>query len=283
MKIRSHFAFGLVRRAALLSAGLAALASGVRPARADDNSWGTAPGAQGAPAPNAPPAAPGAFRSETSSVVADAALVPVIYLDRAVVRFSAPETGGTLSPHFIFERELAFEARREALADRSYVPDADRPYGRHHLQAALERHIAETLLASLRIDPEPAAERIDMQIRAARVLLTEQVGGALALQDAAREEGIGDLELRNLLRRRARASLYLDQMVAPMLEPSEAELRKIHRTGQTPFRGQPYREISPKLRRWYIGTRLGAAALSYYQNARARLNVDFLPRALPSR
>jgi hypothetical protein len=309
MKIGSHRAFGLVRRAAF---GFATLTSLVRPAYADDDSWGMAPErpsaatSEGAPPPAAPPtqttsteapstaapeasapgapsAAPGAFQSETSTVVADAALVPVIYLDRAVVRFSAPETGGTLSPHFIFERELAFEARLEALADRTYVPDADRPYGRHHLQAALERHIAETLLASLRIDPEPAAERIDMQIRAARVLLTEQVGGALALQDAARQEGIGDLELRKLLRRRARASLYLDQMVAPMLEPSEAELRKLHRTAQTPFRGQPYREISPRLRRWYIGTRLGAAALAYYQNARARLSLEFLPRALPSR
>ncbi len=203
---------------------------------------------------------------------------PVVALDRVVVRFSAPETGGALSPHFVFERELAFEARLEALADSSYVPDEDRPYGRHHLQAALERHVAETLLASLRITPEPAPERVEAQIRAARVLLAEQVGGALALQSAARAEGIGDLELRSLLRRRARASLYLDAMVAPMLEPSDAELRKIHRVGQTPFRGSPYRQVEAKLRRWYIATRLGEAALTFYQNARARLVIEYLPR-----
>ncbi len=221
------------------------------------------------------------FTSGTSSVVADAPRVPVILLDRVAVRFSAPETGGPLSPHFIFERELAFEARLEALADSTYVPEPERPYGRHHLQAALERHIAETLLASLRIDPEPQPERVEAQIRAARVLLAEQVGGALALQVAARAEGIGDLELRNLLRRRARASLYLDAMVAPMLEPSDAELRKVHRFAQTPFRGSPYRQIETKLRRWYIATRLGAAALTFYQNARARLVIEFLPRARP--
>ncbi len=256
----------LVIWSALLSFGVSV------PARADTPP--AAPPPRGAD----PPTGGGVFSSGSSSVLADAARVPVILLDRAVVRFSAPETGGTRSPHFIFERELAFEARLEALADATYQPDADHPYGRHHLQAALERHVAETLLASLRIDPEPAPERIEAQIRAARVLLAEQVGGALALQSASREEGIGDLELRNLLRRRARASLYLDAMVAPMLEPSDAELRKVHRLGQTPFRGSSYRQIEAKLRRWYIAARLGAAALTFYQNARARLVIEFLPR-----
>src|ERR1043165_6593928 len=31
-------------------------------------------------------------------------------LDRAIVRYVAPETGGSRSPRFIFERVLAFEA-----------------------------------------------------------------------------------------------------------------------------------------------------------------------------
>jgi hypothetical protein len=195
------------------------------------------------------------------------------------VRFSVPETGGTLSPHYLFERELAFEARLEALADETFRPTEEVPYRRHHLQAALERHIAETLLASLNIAPAPSADRVDAQIRAARVLLTEQVGGALALQAAARSEGLGDLEVRGLLRRKAKASLYLHEMVAPMLEPSEAELRRVHRAGKTPFRGQPYRAIAPKLRRWYVAQRLGEAALAYYQNARARLTIEYLPRS----
>ena len=38
-------------------------------------------------------------------------------VDRAVVRFDAPETGGIAHPRFVFERELAFEARLEALGD----------------------------------------------------------------------------------------------------------------------------------------------------------------------
>lgn len=201
------------------------------------------------------------------------------FLDRVVVRFSVPETGGALSPHFVFERQLAFEARLEALMDATFQPSEEVPYRRHHLQAALERHIAETLLASLRIQPAPSREELDAQIRAARVLLTELVGGALALQRAAQAEGLGSLEIRGLLRRKARASLYLDRMVAPMLEPSEAELRRVHRSGKTPFRGQSYRAVAPKLRRWYVAQRLGEAALAYYQNARARLTIEYLPRA----
>jgi hypothetical protein len=41
----------------------------------------------------------------------------VTLLDRVVVRWSAPETGGPGKPQFIFERELAFEARLESLMD----------------------------------------------------------------------------------------------------------------------------------------------------------------------
>src|SRR5690606_10733992 len=129
---------------------------------------------------------------------APATAVQNSFLVRVVVRFSVPETGGALSPHFLFERELAFEARLEALIDSTFQPSAEVPYRRHHLQAALERHIAETLLASLNIAPAPSAESVDAQIRAARVLLAEQVGGALALQMAASAEGIGDLERRAL-------------------------------------------------------------------------------------
>src|SRR5690606_9510556 len=78
-----------------------------------------------------------------------------ITIDRAVVRFSAPEGGGRERPYFVYERELAFEARLVARADLAHRSKSE-PYRRHHLQAALERHIAETLLAALTIDPSPS-------------------------------------------------------------------------------------------------------------------------------
>src|SRR5271156_1342879 len=67
----------------------------------------------------------------------------VTILDRVVVRWHAPETGGPAKPQFIFERELAFEARLESLSDPDPEPG---PYHDRHVRAALDRHIAETLL-----------------------------------------------------------------------------------------------------------------------------------------
>ncbi len=68
-----------------------------------------------------------------------------VALDRAVVRFEAPETGGALRPQFVYERELAFEARLEALADADRA-QGGAPYLDRHVRAALERHVAEELL-----------------------------------------------------------------------------------------------------------------------------------------
>ena len=50
-----------------------------------------------------------------------------ILLDRAVVRFTAPEIGGARNPQFIYERTLAFEARVEALSDPGFTARARLP------------------------------------------------------------------------------------------------------------------------------------------------------------
>jgi hypothetical protein len=197
-------------------------------------------------------------------------------LERAVVRFAAPETGGARTPRFIFERVLAFEARLEALADPDRSQVDTEPYRERHVRAALERHVAETLLASLRVEPEPTPRELVRQSEAARAMLAERVGGAPALEHAARAEGIDSGEMRRLFRRQARASLYLDRMVAPMLRPSDAELYNLHRTAPTPFRALPYERAALPLRRWYVGRRLSAALASFYQNARSRLQIVVL-------
>lgn len=194
-------------------------------------------------------------------------------VDRVVVRFSAPELGGVRSPRFISARLLAFEARVEALADPDRTGAA---YRERHVSAALERHIAETLLAGLRIDPEPSASVLRAQADAARRALEERVGGAGPLEAAARAEGVSPRELVALCQRQARASLYLDRMVSPMLAPSDAELRTLYRTERTPFRDAPFETILPALRRWYVSNRLQAALSGFYQNARSRLRIVML-------
>jgi hypothetical protein len=196
-----------------------------------------------------------------------------VVVDRAVVRFTAPELGGARSPRFILARVLAFEARLEALID----PDrSGSTYRERHLSAALERHIAETLLAGLRIDPEPTAREIAAQTEAARRLMEERAGGAANIERAAREEGLSAREVMALWQRQARASLYLDRMVSPMLSPSDAELRTLYRTERTPFRDAPFETVLPGLRRWYVSNRLQSALAAYYQNARSRLTIVVL-------
>lgn len=200
---------------------------------------------------------------------------PLLTVDRAVVRFSAPEGAGRERPYFVYERELAFEARLVARADPAHRAKSE-PFRRHHLQAALERHIAETLLAALTIDPAPSQSEISEQLAAAREMVVEAVGGESVLNLAAREEGLGSLELRRFFRRRSLASLYLNVMVEPMLEPSPLQLRRVHERGEGPLADRPFAEAEPALRRWYVAQSLRAAVQAYYQNARTRLRVDFL-------
>lgn len=195
-----------------------------------------------------------------------------VSVDRAVVRFHAPDTGGVKSPHFVYERVLAFEARLEAMADPGRESGA-RPYRSRHVITALERHVAETLLASLHIDPEPTPAELSRQMQSARLRIVERVGGERAFLEAMTAERVGERDVFGILRRQALASLYLDRMVTPMLEPSEAELRAAYTRKDAPFREIPYAQARPLVERWYTARKLGAAVQAYYQNARGRLTL----------
>ena len=197
-----------------------------------------------------------------------------ITLDRAVVRFYAPETGGVQRPRFIYERSLAFEARVEALAaqDRG----GEEPYRERHVSAALERHVSEVLLSSLRIEPEPSEALLSRQVELARKVLSDRVGGEAALLEAQRAEGISNAELSSVLRRQARASLYLDRMVAPMLRPSDAELEAIQRSAPAALQNEPFVRARPLLLRWYVSRRLSSAMASFFQEARSRVTITLL-------
>ncbi|HYQ15873.1 MAG TPA: hypothetical protein VEQ58_08950 [Polyangiaceae bacterium] len=197
-----------------------------------------------------------------------------LVVDRVVVRFYAPETGGVERPRFITERRLAFEARIEALADQDR--GSDQAYRERHVSAALERHISEVLLSSLRIEPEPTEAMMARQLELARKLLSDRVGGDEALLAAQGAEGISSAELSSLLRRQARASLYLDRMVAPMLRPSDAELEAIQRSAPAGLQSEPFARVRPLLLRWYVSKRLGTAMSSFFQEARSRVTITLL-------
>ena len=212
----------------------------------------TGAGAQ-AEGPPGSPAAPGA-----------------VHLDRVIARWSAPETGGAQQPQFIFERELAFETRLETLAEIEPEPGM---YPDRHVRAALDRHIAETLLASLPVQPPPRPREIAARAEAARAILEQRVRGRDRLLAAATAEGISSDELDALLRREAKASLYLDRMVAPMLTPSLVDLRALHQAGATPYKDDDFDRVQPALVRWYVGQKMSQAIETYYSNARGRVTL----------
>jgi hypothetical protein len=195
-----------------------------------------------------------------------------VLVDRVVARFRPSDATGEAGVHVVFARELSFEARIEAMS-LGDAPDT-RPSERH-IRAALARHVTETLLGELPL--EPAATPIEIGERAARArtLLEARVGGRARLARALALDHISGDELDALMRRAARASLYLDRMVAPLVEPSDAELRELHATGQTPFSDKPFVDAAPEVRRWVVSRRLAEALDAFYQRARARILVTW--------
>ncbi len=204
------------------------------------------------------------------------AVVDRAVVDRAVVRFIAPEIGGVMSPQFIFERELAFEARLEALSDTGFRVTEATPFRERHVRAAMERHVAESLLAGLRTTPTPSEAEVRRRAREARAAWAQRTGGDRGIVSAAEAEGLSQAELLRVFRRQARASLYVDRMITPMLRPSRAELESLHASAETPYRQLRFREAEPHLRRWYVSRRLAAALQEFYQNARTRVQIQLL-------
>ncbi len=219
-----------------------------------------------------------AFVSHASAQVVSRAAGSAVqpHVDRVVARFTAPELGGVDVPNFVFERELSFQARLEALADPRFSPSVEEPYQAIHVRNALERHIAEAILESLQMTPLPTPAEIEQRARAAEASLVKNVGGRAALSLAARSEGLAQREVYRLIQRRARASLYLDRMVAPMLYPSEAELQSLHGTGRTPFSRENYASVAREVRGWYVSRSLRQAVSAYYEGARTRIQLTII-------
>jgi hypothetical protein len=200
-------------------------------------------------------------------------------LDRAVVRFYAPETGGTAHPRFVDQRTLAFEARLESMAER---PEGiGEGYQDRHVRAALEHHVGEEMLASLahklmagsppnRRPSDADLARVGQELGAA---LFERLGGKAQVEAAAAAEQLDPSELDTISRRQALAAWYLDRAVSPILQPSEEQLREVFRTSTHPYRGRPFDEVRTDLARWFVMERVRAAETAFYQGARTRVVV----------
>lgn len=195
-------------------------------------------------------------------------------VDRVVVRFFSPETGGITKPRFITERVLAFEARIEAVAEGA--PDDARE--ERFLRTAIDRHVAEEMLANLMIERGSEPKDLLALTADARKALADRVGGEAALRSFAAREGLDDDEVVTMVRRKVRAAYYIDRALAPILHPSEEELREAFRTSLHPYRTGKFEEVQEPLRRWVVYERLRVAEVAFLQAARSRVRILVVPR-----
>jgi hypothetical protein len=209
---------------------------------------------------------------------ASAETTPHAVVDRAVVRFLSPETGGAAHPRFVLERTLALEARLEAMAEKGGIGEA---YQDRDVRAAMEHDVAEQMLASLAeklIADSPAEKRpglgevprVEAQLGPA---LVERLGGRARVDEAAQAEHIDGPEVDTLLHRAALAAWYLDRAVTPILHPSDEQLRDVFRTSAHPYRGQPFEQVREGLARWFVVERVRVAESAFLQSARSRVKI----------
>jgi hypothetical protein len=211
-----------------------------------------------------------------SPALAQTAAIPV---DRAVVRFYAPETGGTAYPRFVTERTLAFEARLEAMA---LSPQGiGEGYSDQEVHAALEHHVAEEILATLadRLIADSPPDRRPTSAELSGVehdlgeAMLERLGGRERVDRAAMAEQLDPDEVTALFRRSALAAWYVDRAIAPILHPSEEQLRDVYRTSAHPYRGRPLEEVRGALERWFGAERARVAESAFLQGARSRVKI----------
>jgi len=191
--------------------------------------------------------------------------------DRVAVRYVSPDTGGPSRPRFLTERTLAFEARLLSLAE-----DSSLDYQERHLRTALDLHIGRDMLAALPLDREPDPQTLARVVATLKHALLDRIGGAEALAKAAKADGISDAEVDAFFARDARAALYVDKSITPVLYPSENQLRDVFRTTANPYRDKNFQDIREDLSRWLVGERVRSSETSFLQTARSRVVLTYI-------
>jgi len=207
---------------------------------------------------------------------------PPITADTVVVRFHAPETGGAARPRYVTARSLAFEARLVSLESAIGgglsvdAHDAQSTYDERDVRAALDQIIAEEMLAKLPLDKEPDVATLGRVVDTMRQAQQQRVGGAANFEKAALREGIASTEVDAMLRRRARAAIYIDRAVGNILGPTEEQLHDVYRTTAHPFRGKTFEDCHDDLARWLVAERFRAAETAFLEGARTRVTVVYV-------
>jgi hypothetical protein len=194
---------------------------------------------------------------------------PFATVDSIAVRYFAAETGGPARPRFITSRQVDFEARLLSLEE-----DPQGAVQARHVREAIESHIADDVLASLPLDPEPDPATLQRVGELLRAGLEQRASGKAAFDQAAKQDGIAPDEVDAFIRREARAAIYLDR-TTPLLSYTEDQLREAYRTTSHPFRQRRFDDVRQDLARWLVIERFREAEQAYLQTARARLTIVY--------
>jgi hypothetical protein len=206
---------------------------------------------------------------------------PSFHVDRVAVRYVTPETGGNARPRFITERELAFFARLEALAEQTPIEGDE--YPERYMRAATDRLVARAMLASLFVQRGTEPPDLPRLTAEAKGEIAERIGGAAVLDATMKSEGLEDAELEAFLRDEVRATWYVDRVITPILAVTEDALREAFRSVLHPFRGMKFEDARPLLRRWLVVERMRTTELEFLQGARARIQIASVPRRVAQR
>jgi hypothetical protein len=193
-----------------------------------------------------------------------------VTIDSIAVRFIAPDMGGATKPRFITARQLSFESRLYALEE-----DPSGVVQPRHAHAAVEAHMAEEMLRALPLEHPPDPKALADTVAAFRSALEQRVTGKPAIERAEKLEGIEPAELDAILERQARAALYVDRAVTPILATNEDQLRDTYRTTSHPFRSRSFEDCRDDLARWIVVERFRSAEQAFLQSARARITVVY--------
>ncbi|HEX7600432.1 MAG TPA: hypothetical protein VF316_02460, partial [Polyangiaceae bacterium] len=87
---------------------------------------------------------------------------------------------------------------------------------------------------------------------------------------------IASTEVDAMLRRRARAAIYIDRAVGNILGPTEEQLHDVYRTTAHPFRAKRFDDCHDDLARWLVAERFRAAETAFLEGARTRVTIVYV-------
>ena len=211
--------------------------------------------------------------------IVPAAAAPSKVIDRVVARFSDPESGqGGGAIRFVMMRELILDAWLVAY-ERAAPGTTPVGFDDKQLRTAVERHVIEEVLSERLGDTVPAnviVKRTDEARTALGLLVgTGRVEEALAAASGGVPGG-GVVELASILRRRARAEIYLELAISQPAEVGEADLRAAFAKPPVALVGKTFDEAAPALRIFLRSSRLREASQAYYQAVRGRLKLEIV-------